>query len=103
MYRQFAAILSIAGSVHDNTALQAMQLDLPESSEIYADSAYTNYEKETFRVVKSELQHKIAAERAKIETDFSEVSSIFYIGAYLETILKNLISNLNQFYKYEKN
>ncbi len=35
-----------AGSFHDSTAFQAMQLDLPEGSELYADSAYTDYEQE---------------------------------------------------------
>ena len=35
-----------AGSIHDNTALQAMPLELPQGSEVYADSAYLNYELE---------------------------------------------------------
>jgi hypothetical protein len=36
----------VAGSVHDARALQAMHLDLPRGSRLYADSAYTNYELE---------------------------------------------------------
>lgn len=35
-----------AGSFHDATALQAMQLDLPAGSELYGDSGYTDYEQE---------------------------------------------------------
>ena len=34
------------GFIHDNTALQAMDIDLPQGSELYADSAYLNYELE---------------------------------------------------------
>ncbi len=35
-----------AGSFADITALQAMAVDLPQQSELYADSAYTSYELE---------------------------------------------------------
>ena len=33
-----------AGSFHDSTALQAMQIDLPTGSELCGDSGYTDYE-----------------------------------------------------------
>lgn len=59
--------------------------------------------KEILREVKSELQHKIAAEQANIETDFAEVPSIFYVEAYLESILKNLISNAIKYRSPERN
>ena len=36
----------VAGSVHDARAFEAMNLDLPQGSHLYADSAYTNYELE---------------------------------------------------------
>ena len=36
----------VAGSVHDARAFEAMSLSLPEGSQLYADSAYTNYELE---------------------------------------------------------
>ena len=32
------------GSIHDNTGLQAMAVDLPSSSDLYGDSAYVNQE-----------------------------------------------------------
>ncbi|GAA4418619.1 hypothetical protein GCM10023187_52200 [Nibrella viscosa] len=35
-----------AGSYHDTTALQAMQVDLPAGSLLYGDSGYTDYEQE---------------------------------------------------------
>lgn len=34
-----------AGSFHDTTALQAMQLDLPAGSCLYGDSGYTDYDR----------------------------------------------------------
>ena len=36
----------VAGSVHDARAFEAMHVDLPRQSSLYADSAYTNYELE---------------------------------------------------------
>jgi hypothetical protein len=33
-----------AGSVHDNTAFQAMNVDLPAGSDLYADAAYINHQ-----------------------------------------------------------
>jgi len=36
----------VVGSVHDAKAFEAMHLNLPEGSSLYADSAYTNYELE---------------------------------------------------------
>ena len=36
----------VAGSVHDAKAFEAMHVDLPQGSSLYADSAYTSYELE---------------------------------------------------------
>ena len=36
----------VAGSYHDNTAFQSMNIDLPKEAELYGDSAYTYYELE---------------------------------------------------------
>ena len=36
----------VAGSVHDAKAFEAMHVDLPQGSQLYADSAYTGYELE---------------------------------------------------------
>lgn len=87
--------LITAGSIHDNTALQAMQLDLPEGSEIYADSAYTHYEVEDLyeqcdqvhllveRKANSKRPDTAALRflkkhwRKRIETTFSEITARF--------------------------
>lgn len=36
--------LVTAGSIHDNTAMQFMDIDLPKNSHLYADKAYLNGE-----------------------------------------------------------
>jgi hypothetical protein len=36
----------VAGSVYDSIAFQAMNIDLPDGSELYDDSAYGIYELE---------------------------------------------------------
>jgi hypothetical protein len=36
--------LVTAGSIHDNTAMQFMDIDLPKNSHLYADKAYLNAE-----------------------------------------------------------
>lgn len=35
-----------AGSFHDSTALQAMQINLPVGSDLYGDIGYTDYQQE---------------------------------------------------------
>ena len=37
-----AGVLIMAGSIHDNTALQTMDIGLPKKSRLYADAAYLN-------------------------------------------------------------
>jgi len=39
--------MATVGSVHDNTAFQAMDIDLPTGSDLYADSAYLNQEQKS--------------------------------------------------------
>jgi len=39
--------LVTGGSVHDNTALQGMDIDLPAGSDLYGDSAYMNQDQKT--------------------------------------------------------
>ena len=84
-----------AGSIHDNTALQAMPLELPQGSEVYADSAYLNYELEDLyeeceqiRLLverKNNSKREDSASmrflkkyyRKRIETTFSEITAHF--------------------------
>ena len=51
---------------------------------------------------KFELQAKINIEDANIEADFSEAPSVPYVEAYLESVLKNLISNAIKYHDPER-
>lgn len=84
-----------AGSIHDNTAFQAMSLVLPEHSEVYADSAYTNYDLEDLyqecehirllverqsnskRPDSAALRFLKKYYRKRIDTSFSEITAHF--------------------------
>ncbi len=85
----------LAGSLADITALQNMHLDLPENSELYADSAYTDYnlednyrehEKIYLRIVRRSNSKRMEPAyneyfkeqmRKRIETTFSELCQSF--------------------------
>ena len=85
----------VAGSFHDITAFKAMNFELPENSELYADAAYTFYELEdlyaecdkVFLRVKRKSNSKrqnspalnflIDHYRKRIETTFSEITGFF--------------------------
>lgn len=84
-----------AGSYHDITAFKSMNIDLPQQSELYADSAYTDYELEdhykelehihllAVRKSNSKRPDHPAMEyikkmmRKRIETTFSEIMAFF--------------------------
>lgn len=85
----------VAGSVHDATAFQAMDIDLPQGSELFGDSAYGIYELEDlFREldgVTLQMERKKNSKRKdspaqayikkywrkRIETTFSEITAFF--------------------------
>jgi len=85
----------VAGSFHDCTAFQAMNIDLPQNSELYADSAYTFYELEDFYEQCDQVFLKVERKsnstrpdtpaarflkklyRKRIETTFSEITARF--------------------------
>lgn len=85
----------VAGSVHDSTALNAMHLDLPPGSSIYADSAYTDYELEDYFKELEQINLLVERKsnstrpdspamrfikkymRKRIETTFSEILNLF--------------------------
>lgn len=87
--------LIVAGSVHDAKAFEAMHLDLPRGSHLYADSAYTSYQLEELYLEceqitllcqrKSNSKRKDspamgyikATMRKRIETTFSEIEAAF--------------------------
>lgn len=84
-----------AGSFHDITAFKSMNINLPENSELVADSAYTDYEWEDLyleceniqmlvdRKKNSKRPHCVAMQyllkqwRKRIETTFSEIAAFF--------------------------
>lgn len=85
----------VACSIHDATAFQSMNIDLPEGSELYGDSAYTIYEFEDLYAecdaVNLMIERKKNSKRPdspalafikkfwrkRIETTFSEISGFF--------------------------
>ena len=84
-----------AGSFHDVTAFQSMNIDLPQGSELHADSAYTDYELEDLYLECESLQLMVARKknsqrpdkpyvytwkkyiRKRVETSFSEIEADF--------------------------
>lgn len=84
-----------AGSFHDNTAFQSMNIDLPTNSQLYADSAYTNYELEDYfkelENIDLLVERKSNSKRGdspaltfikkqmrkRIETTFSQINALF--------------------------
>jgi hypothetical protein len=85
----------VAGSVHDITAFKSMNINLPQESILYADSAYTDHETEDLlqecekvallveRKNNSKREDSPAmafikkAMRKRIETSFSEIEAAF--------------------------
>ncbi len=83
------------GAFHDVTAFQAINIDLPENSQLYADSAYTDYELEDLYaecehigLLVERKSHSKRADsaamkfikkcmRKRIETTFSGVAAFF--------------------------
>ena len=84
-----------AGAIHDQTAFRAMNLDLPNGSLLYADSAYTEYQIEDWLLqlegIKLLAERKSNAKRKdspalaflkkvrrkSIETTFSGINNLF--------------------------
>jgi hypothetical protein len=84
-----------AGSFVDVTAFQAMNIDLPAGSQLYADSAYTDYELEDFYQACEHIELKVCRKsnskrkdkpyeaflknhyRKKIENVFSGITAYF--------------------------
>lgn len=85
----------VAGSIHDSTAFNSMNIDLPRESDLYADSGYTNYELEDYykeleqiylhverknnskRMDSPAMKYIKKIMRKRIETTFSEILAYF--------------------------
>ncbi len=59
--------LITAGSIHDNTALQMMNVDLPENSDLYGDAAYLNAEVKALLLEFQKIKLKAATKKNSIE------------------------------------
>ena len=66
----------VAGSVHDNTAFQAMNINLKEGAQLYGDSAYLHYELEDL-YEECELV-ELLADRKKNSTRKDHPSMVFW-------------------------
>lgn len=58
-----------AGSFHDATALQSMQVDLPPGSQLYADSGYTDYEQEDLYAECEQIYLKVHRRKNALRPD----------------------------------
>ncbi|MCB9300735.1 MAG: IS982 family transposase [Lewinellaceae bacterium] len=93
-----------AGSYHDITAFQSMDIDLPTGSELYADSAYTDYKLEGYYKELEQIHLLVVrksnskrpdhpamdfikkAMRKRIETTFSEIAAFLPSKIHAVTI-----------------
>jgi len=84
-----------AGAFHDITAFQSMNIDLPEGSQLFADSAYTDYQLEDLynqtEQIELLVERKSNSKRAdhpalafikncmrkRVEVTFSEITALF--------------------------
>ena len=58
--------LVTAGSVHDNTAFQSMEIDLPPNSDLYADAAYINDEDKELLLLMQDIRLKAATKKSSL-------------------------------------
>lgn len=56
-------ILITAGSIHDNTAYQSMDINLPKNSDLYADAAYINDEFKQLHTEFNQIRIKAATKK----------------------------------------
>jgi hypothetical protein len=89
--------LVTAGSIHDNTALQIMDIDLPENSHFYGDSAYLNGELKDLLLEFQQIKLKAATKKNSIEknTWAEELEN-----KYFRKIIENTFSEVT--YKFPK-
>ncbi|MFD1255230.1 transposase [Mucilaginibacter terrae] len=86
----------VLGSEHDSLALKKLPLELPAESEVFADSAYTNYEIEDLLMENDQIALKVHRKsnakkkdslsvafiknhiRKRVETTISEIKGLFF-------------------------
>jgi hypothetical protein len=87
-------IAFLPGSAHDSRAFDLMSFDLPPGSEIYADSAYTDYSVEDDMLIADEIS--LCPQRKKISTR-QDVMPIRLFKSYLRKRIETSFSGINQY------
>lgn len=95
----FAHIKSISNSL--STTIGHLNEIVKIHTETEQEKKVIEFE-EVFKNVLSALQSNIENANAKIEYDFSKCPVIYYIPAYLESILQNLLTNSLKYRKIER-
>jgi Transposase DDE domain len=60
-------MLVTAGSVHDNTAFQLMDINIPENTDLYGDAAYLNQQQKELLLEFNDVRLKAATKKNTIE------------------------------------
>lgn len=76
-----------AGSVHDNTTFQVMDINLPQNSDFYGDSAYINKVHKDFHSEFNRIRFKAATKKNSLErnTWAEELENRYYRKAIENT------------------
>lgn len=86
--------LITAGSIHDNTALQMMAVDLPENSDLYGDSAYINAEIKALLAEFQRIRIKAATKKnSKVRDTWAEELENKYFRKPIETTFSQVTYN----------
>lgn len=81
-----------SGSTHDNTAFQAMNIDLPPNAELYADAAYINYlQKELLETQGIKLKFATKKNSINRNTWFQELE-IDYFRRPIENVFSQIVA-----------
>jgi hypothetical protein len=88
-------VLVTAGSVHDNTALQGMDLNLPENSDLYGDAAYINKEQKELYEEYNKISIKAATKKNSLERNtWAEELENKYYRKTIENTFSNITAKL---------
>jgi len=84
-----------AGSIHDITAFQSMNIDLPVGSELFADSAYTDYELEEYY---KELEQIYLLVERKSNSKRADTPAMKFIKKYMRKRIETTFSEITAFF-----
>jgi hypothetical protein len=84
--------LVTAGKVHDNAAMQGMDIDLPEKSNLYGDAAYLNEEEKELLKTYQSIDLKAATKKnLKVQNTWAEELE----NKYFRKSVENVFSQIN--------